>query len=102
MEPNFPNSFEDVRHERSLFLLSSLADSDILKQSEFTDHELKIIKFFALEKVHRQKCLKEIFALQLLEWYFLFNKCWLIRKLKKMKGPSLLKITTKDDEKIKV
>ena len=61
------NIFQDIRHEGSLILLLSLTDPDILKQSKFTDHEIHIIKNFALEKLHRQKCLKEYFALQLLE-----------------------------------
>ena len=33
MEQNFATIFEDVRHERSLILLLSLTDPDILKQS---------------------------------------------------------------------
>ena len=44
--------FEDVRHERSLIILLSLTDPDILKQSEFTDDEKEIIKILALEKLH--------------------------------------------------
>ena len=67
MEAYFSNLFEYIRHERSLILLLSLTDSDILKQSKFTDDEIEIIKNLALEKLHRQKCLKEYFALQLLE-----------------------------------
>ena len=46
--------FEDVRHERSLIIILSLTDPDILKQSKFTDHEIDIIKNLALEKLHRQ------------------------------------------------
>ena len=45
--------FEDVRHERSLMLLLSLTDPDILKQRKFTDHELNIIINLALQKLHR-------------------------------------------------
>ena len=67
MEQYFDNIFEDIRHERSLILLLSLTDSDILRQSKFTDHEIDIIKNIALEKLHRQKNLEEIFALDLLE-----------------------------------
>ena len=67
MEAYFSNLFEDIRHERSLILLLSLIDPDILKQSKFTNDEINIIKNLALEKIHRQKCLKEYFALQLLE-----------------------------------
>ena len=50
MENYFSNLFEDVRHERSLILLLSLTDPDILKQSKFTDDEIDIIKNLALEK----------------------------------------------------
>ena len=35
METYFATMFEDVRHERSLILLLSLTDPDILKQSNF-------------------------------------------------------------------
>ena len=59
MEASFAILFEDVRHERSLILLFSLADHpDILRQSTFTDHEINIIKILALEKLHRQRRLK--------------------------------------------
>ena len=67
MEAYFSNMFEDVRHERSLKLLLSLTDPDILKQNKFTDDEIKIIKNLALEKLHHQKCLKECIPLQLIE-----------------------------------
>ena len=65
MENYFISLFEDVRHERSLILLLSLTDEEILKQSGFTINEIKIIKNIALEKIHRQKMLKEYYALQL-------------------------------------
>ena len=67
MEAYFSNLFEDVRHERSLILILSIADPDILKQSKFTDDEINIIKNLALEKLHRQRILKEIIAMDLLE-----------------------------------
>ena len=70
MEAYFNTIFEDVRYERSLFLLLSLVEPDILKQSKFTDHEIDIIKNIALEKLHRQRNLKEIVALDLLEKQF--------------------------------
>ena len=70
MEQFFATIFEDVRHERSLILLLSLVEVDILKQSKFTDHEIDIIKKIALDKLHRQRNLKEIVALDLLENYF--------------------------------
>ena len=67
MEQFFSNLFEDFRHERSLILLLSITDPDIIGQSKLTDDETNVIKKFALEKVHRQECLKEYFALQILE-----------------------------------
>ena len=67
MEQYFNNIFEDVRYERALILLLSLADSDILRQSKFTDHEIDIEKKYCFTKTHRQKNLKEIVALDLLE-----------------------------------
>ena len=67
MEQYFNTIFEDIRHERSLILLLSLIEPDILEQSKFLDHEIEIIKNFALEKLHRQRNLKEIVALDLLE-----------------------------------
>ena len=70
MESYFNNIFEDIRHERSLLLLLSLTDPDILKQSKFTDNEIEIIKNIALEKIFRQKNLKELVALDLLEKHF--------------------------------
>ena len=63
----FINLFEDIRYERSLMLLLSLVETDILKQSKFTDDEINIIKNIALDKIHRQKILKEIKAMDLLE-----------------------------------
>ena len=67
MEQYFNTIFEDIRHERSLILLLSLTEPDILKQSKFTDHEIDIIKNIALEKLHRQRILKEYHAMSLLE-----------------------------------
>ena len=65
--------FEYVRHKRSLFLLLSLTDPGILKQSIQRPRN-KNYNELAFEKVHRQKCLKEYFVLHLLEYYLLFNK----------------------------
>ena len=70
MESYFATMFEDVRHERSLILLLSLTDPDILRQSKFTDDEVNIIKNLALEKLHRQRILKEHVAMDLLEKQF--------------------------------
>ena len=67
MEQYFSTPFEDVRHERSLILLLSLTDPDILRESKFTDDEKNIIKSLALEKLHRQRILKEYHAVSLLE-----------------------------------
>ena len=47
MEAYFNTIFEDVRHERSLILLLSLVEPDILKQSKFTDHEIEILKKYS-------------------------------------------------------
>ena len=70
MEAYFNTIFEDVRHERSLILLLSLVEPDILKQNKFLDHEIEIIKNIALEKLHRRRNLKEIIAMDLLEKQF--------------------------------
>ena len=70
MEAYFNTIFEDIRYERCLTLLLSLVEPDILKQSKFNDHEIEIIKNIALEKLFRQKNLKEIVALDLLEKQF--------------------------------
>ena len=67
MEAYFSNLFDDIRIERSMILILSLIDSDILKQSKFTDDEIIIIKNVALEKLHRQRILKEYHAVSLLE-----------------------------------
>ena len=67
MEAYFDNIFEDIRHERTLILLLSLTDPDILRQSKFTDDEINITKNLALEKLHRQRILKEYHAMSLLE-----------------------------------
>ena len=70
MEAYFNTIFEDVRHDRSLILFLSLTDPDILKQSNFTDDEINIIKNLALEKLHRQRILKEHVAMDLREKQF--------------------------------
>ena len=58
MEAYFATIFEDIRHERSLFLLLSFVEPDILKQSKFKGHEIDIKKNIALEKLHRQRNVK--------------------------------------------
>ena len=70
MEQYFDNIFEDVRLERSLILILSIVEPDILRQSKFLDQEIEIIKNIALEKLHRQRNPKESIALELLEKQF--------------------------------
>ena len=70
MEAYFATMFQDVRHGRSLILLLSLTDPDLSKQSKFTDDDINIIKNLALEKLHRQRILKEHIAMDLLEKHF--------------------------------
>ena len=59
MEAYFNSIFEDVRHERSLVFLLSLVEPNTSKQSKYTDHEIEIIKNLPLEKIYRQRILKE-------------------------------------------
>ena len=68
MEAYFDSVFDDVSHELSIILL--LSKADILGKSRFSDHELENIKNIALEKIHRQRNLKEIIALEFLEKHF--------------------------------
>ena len=77
MEAYFAATFEDVRHERSLLVLLSLTDVDTLKQSNISDHEKKIIKNLALEKILRRRILKEYVAASLKEYCFPFSKCFI-------------------------
>ena len=70
MKQYFNTIFEDIRQERSLILLLSLVEPDVLKQNNFTEGEIVIIKNIALEKLHRQRNLKEIVALDMLDKYF--------------------------------
>ena len=65
MDQNFATIFEDVRHERNLIFLLNLIEPSILKQAKLTEHEIDIIKDLALQKLHRQRNLKEIVALDL-------------------------------------
>ena len=44
MEQYVTTMLEGVRHERSLIKILSITDQDMLKQSKYTDHEIKIIK----------------------------------------------------------
>ena len=72
MENYFIKLFYNIHYERSLILLLSLTESDMLRQSKFTDDEIEIIKNIALEKLFRQSMLKEYYALQLLDKKFFF------------------------------
>ena len=74
MKQYFNTFLEDVRHERSLILLLSLTDPDVLRQSKFTDDGIEIIKILALEKLHRQRILIEHIAMDLLENQYLIKK----------------------------
>ena len=67
MEVFFATMFEDVRHERSLNLLLSLTEPSILRQFKFIDYEIDILKNLVLEKLHRQRILKEQVAMSSLE-----------------------------------
>ena len=60
MEAYFDNIFEDVRHERSLILLLSIAEPDILRQSKFLDHEIENIKNIALKNYIDNVILKKL------------------------------------------
>ena len=70
MEQYFATILEDMRHERSLIFFTIIRDPDISKQSKFTGDEIIIIKNLALEKLHRQRILKEHIAMDLLEKRF--------------------------------
>ena len=65
--------FECVRHERSLLVLLSITDPDLLKQSKLADDEMNIRKNLALEKIHRQRILKEYHAKSLLEGNIIYK-----------------------------
>ena len=70
MEQYFDNIFGDVRHERSLILILSITEPEILRQSKFLDNEIELIKNIALEKLQRQRNRKKLIALELLEKQF--------------------------------
>ena len=70
MEQYFDSFLEDVRHKRSLILLLGFVEPDILKQSKFADQKTEIRKNIALEKLQRQRNLKENIAMDLLQKQF--------------------------------
>ena len=55
MENYFIRLFDNIHHERSLILHLSLTDPNILKQANFTDSEIEIIKNIALQKIKKTK-----------------------------------------------
>ena len=55
MEKYFPTLFEDLKHEKPSFLLLSLNDPDILKQSKINDHEKNVNRIMPLEKLFRKR-----------------------------------------------
>ena len=96
MEQYFSNLFEDKRYERSIIIILSLMEPETLKQSELTDVEINILKDLALDKIHRQRILKEIVAMDLLDKQF---SDWKMSTHPKINNePELLKIKTRDDE----
>ena len=70
MEAYFNTTFGDIRHERSPILLLNLLEPDISEQSKFAGHEIDISKNIALDKLHRQRNLKESISLDLSEKQF--------------------------------
>ena len=46
--------FEDIQNERSLILLLSIADPDIVKQSGFVEHEILVIGNLASQKAQNE------------------------------------------------
>ena len=67
MEKYFTKIFEVVRRERSLIILLSLTDPDIMRQSIFTDDELKIIKNIAFKNYIVNEILMSMFTMDFLE-----------------------------------
>ena len=70
MENYFSSLFESIYYERSLIFSLPLTDPDFLRRSKFTDDEIEIIKSLAIEKIHRQRILKEHVAMDLLDKQF--------------------------------
>ena len=70
MENYFIKLFDNIHYERSLLLILSLTDSNILIQSGLTNDQINIINNIALQKVKRQVDLKQYVALDLLEKQF--------------------------------
>ena len=62
MEQYFSTMFEDVRHKRSLILLLSITDPDILRQSKFTDDEIDITRTLASSTTHFERTQSHVFV----------------------------------------
>ena len=72
----FLTRFEDKRHERSFLLLLSLVEPKLIKQSKFTDQEKNSMINLALEKLYRQRILKESVVVSLREqnsFFYIIN-----------------------------
>ena len=59
MQAQFAAMFKDVSQEPSSVLILSLVEPSILQQSKTADQERTTTKNLALEKLHRQRILKE-------------------------------------------
>ena len=59
MEIYFATLFEDFRDKRSLIFLLSKTDPGMIEER---DHEISILNYPALEKVHEQKWMKKSVA----------------------------------------
>ena len=70
MENFFIELFDNIHYERSLVLLLSLTDSDLLIQAGFTIDEIDINKNIAFQKIKRQADLKQYVDMDLLEKQF--------------------------------
>ena len=66
----FVKLFDKILYERSLTLVLSLTDSNLLIQIGFTNDEIHIIKNIAFQKTERQADLKHYVAMDLLEKQF--------------------------------
>ena len=67
MEQYFSTTFEDVRHGRPLIFLLASTGPDKIKQTAFSDQEIKIEENLSSEIINRQKILKDYVAVSLIE-----------------------------------
>ena len=70
MEQYFAKTFQDVTYEKSLKLLLSLTDPDILKQNKFTDDEHNPIKKSSSRIFTKTKIFKETLCLTIIRMVF--------------------------------